>query len=346
MSSFRTVFDRWLPKSLVARNALFVTLILLANQFLWLSLVRPVVYNRFVAAERIYHPTGMQVFYLQAEWIAWSLITATLGVYVIFFWLRRQLQSVLGAARMLGQGQAPPRLPETGAEEIRHLSAGFNQLASNLEMLEEDRRLMLVGISHDLSTPLTRLRLALELLRLKGDLSQAPGMIHDVEEMSAILAQFTDFVRSGKDEEIVATDFNQIVAETCTRYTASGAAIDAKLAAISPLDGRPLALRRLVTNLIDNAVRYGHADVQVSTWVEDKRLIFSVTDRGPGIRAIDPSVLVKPFARGDVARGGPSGAGLGLSIVERIARLHGGELQLLNREGGGLAATVTLPCDV
>ncbi|HZP68068.1 MAG TPA: ATP-binding protein [Rudaea sp.] len=328
----------------MARNALFVTVILIANQFLWLSFVRPAVYNRFVTPDKIYHPAGMQVVYLQAEWIACSLITATLGVYVLFFWLRRQLQSVVNAARLLGEGRTPPRLPETGAEEVRQLSTGFNQLASNLEALEADRRMMLVGISHDLSTPLTRLRLALELSSLKGDLSQTPGMIHDVEEMSAILAQFTDFVRSGKEEDVVATDFNQIVADTCARYNASGAKIDPTLAPIPLLDGRPLALRRLATNLIDNAVRYAHTDVQVSTKVEGKQLIFSVTDRGPGIRTTDPNALVKPFAREDLARGGPSGAGLGLSIVERIARLHGGELQLVNRTGGGLAAIVALPC--
>jgi two-component system osmolarity sensor histidine kinase EnvZ len=100
----------------------------------------------------------------------------TIGVYIIFYWLRRQLQSLLAAARTLGEGNTPAPLPETGTEEIRELSRGFNQLAVNLEVLESDRRLMLVGISHDLSTPLTRLRRAIELAQIKSDVDQLPGM--------------------------------------------------------------------------------------------------------------------------------------------------------------------------
>jgi two-component system osmolarity sensor histidine kinase EnvZ len=344
MSSFRTAITKRLPRSLVARNALLVTVILIANQFLWFSLVRPVVFNRFVTAEQVHHPAGMAMVYLEIEWIAFSLITSTVGAYAIFFWLRRQLQSVVNAARMLGRGVSPLRLSETGPQEIRELSIGFNQLALNLEALEADRRLMLVGVSHDLSTPLTRLRLGLELLQMRADPDQVPGLIHDVNEMNAILAQFTDFVRSGKEEQPAPVDFNQIVSDVCARYTTAGTPIRMELAPLGPLFGRPLALRRLVTNLIDNAARYGKVDVHVSTRVgENQTLALSVMDHGPGIQTRDPSSLVKPFEREDYARGGPSGAGLGLAIVDRIARSHGGELSVVNRSEGGLSATATLP---
>ena len=105
---------------------------------------------------------------------------------------------------------------------------------------------------------------------------------------------------------------------------------------------RVLALRRLVTNLVDNALRYGTGEVELSTHYTDGQVVLSVLDRGPGIRSTDPNSLVKPFAREDAARGTPLGAGLGLAIVERIAKAHGGTLSLSNRSGGGLAVTVTL----
>ena len=324
-----------LPKSLVGRNALFVTLILMANQFLWFGVVRPVVFNPYVQAEQVHHPEGILRLYLELEWGAFALLTSTLGVYVIFYWLRRQLHSVVSAAKVLESGQTPPPLPETGPDEIRELSRGFNRLATNLETLEADRRLMLVGISHDLATPLTRLRLGLELLQIKGDITQVAGMVHDVEDMNAILTQFKDYARDGKEEQPAAADFNQIVAEVCERYAGSGHAIRSNFAPLPAVNCQPLAIRRLVVNLVDNAARYGSKDVQVSTRLESDKLIFAVLDRGPGIVSTDPNNLVKPFAREGASRSTPLGAGLGLSIVDRIARAHGGGLHLQNRHGGG-----------
>jgi two-component system osmolarity sensor histidine kinase EnvZ len=334
---------RWLPKSLVGRNALFVTLILVLNEVLWFFVVRPLVFNRFVQPYQVYHPNGMLRIYLELEWAAFALLICTLGVYIIFFWLRRQLQSLINAARALGQGKAIAPLPETGPVEIRELSRGFNQLALNLEALDADRRLMLAGISHDLSTPLTRLRLALELMQMKGNAGDAASMIRDVEDINAILLQFADYARSGKEETPVVGDFNAIVADVCQRYMAAGHAIRVDLASVPLFDFRPLAVRRMSTNLIDNAVRYGGGEIEVSTHVADNDIVFSVLDRGPGIHSMEPIDLIKPFVREDASRGMQLGAGLGLSIVDRIAKAHGGHLSLCNRSGGGLSVTVTLP---
>jgi two-component system osmolarity sensor histidine kinase EnvZ len=332
-----------LPKSLVARNALFLTLILILNNFLWIVVVRPAVYERYVQPYQIYHPKGILRFLVDAEWALFALIVCTIGVYVVFYWLRRQLGSLLGAARTLGEGQMPALLPETGPEEIRNLSRGFNQLALNLEALESDRRLMLVGISHDLSTPLTRLRLAIELAQMKHDLSQLSGMIQDIEEMNGILLQFADYAKTGKEEEPVVTDFNQVVAEVCQRYVAVGKDVRSNLAILPAFGFRPLAVRRLVTNLVENAARYADGCIEVNTSYLDGKVTLSVLDRGPGIQSMDPNSLIKPFARESIARGTQLGAGLGLSIVDRIARNHGGHLVLCNRSDRGLAATVVIP---
>ena len=178
---------RFLPKSLVGRNALFLTIILILNDFLWFAVVRPVVFDRYVQPYQIYHPKGMLRFLVDLEWAVFALLVCTVGVYIVFYWLRRQLQSLVSAARILGDGHTPAPLPETGPEEIRDLSRGFNQLALNLEALDSDRRLMLVGISHDLSTPLTRLRLAIELMQMKPDVRQVPGMIQDIEDIGILL---------------------------------------------------------------------------------------------------------------------------------------------------------------
>jgi two-component system osmolarity sensor histidine kinase EnvZ len=334
---------RLLPKSLVGRNALFLTLILILNDFLWFAVVRPVVFDRYVQPYQIHHPSGILRFLVDVEWAVFALAVCTVGVYVVFYWLRRQLQSLVSAARVLGDGRTPEPLPEIGPEEIRDLSRGFNQLALNLEALDSDRRLMLVGISHDLSTPLTRLRLAVELMQMKADLTQVPGMIQDIDDMNGILVQFADYAKTGKEEESVVANLNQVVAEVCQRYAAVGKIVQCDLATVPAFRFRPLAIRRLVTNLVDNAARYAGGNIEVSTHYGEGSVTLTVRDSGPGIRSTDPNSLIKPFARENIARGVQLSAGLGLSIVDRIARIHGGGLALRNRAEGGLAAAVTIP---
>jgi two-component system, OmpR family, osmolarity sensor histidine kinase EnvZ len=335
---------RLLPRSLVGRTALLVTLVVILNEMLWFGVVRPALFRSYLQGQDYVHPNGITRVYVEVAWAVFAFLLCSACVYVIFYWMRRQLHSVVDAARSLGRGETPVPLPETGPEEIRALSSGINQLALNLESLDADRRLMLAGVSHDLSTPLTRMRLALELMRMKGDLSHADGMVRDIDEMNAILTQFMDYLGSGKEEEPVAGDFNRVVADVCERYTSTGTAIRPALGTLPPFRFRALAMRRLVTNLVDNAARYGVTGIEVSTGFEADRAVFSVQDRGPGIRSAAPESLIKPFAREDVARGGVQlGAGLGLSIVDRIARIHGGRLRLANRPDGGLQAIVTLP---
>jgi two-component system osmolarity sensor histidine kinase EnvZ len=189
------------------------------------------------------------------------------------------------------------------------------------------------------------LRLALELMSIKSDVPEAEGMTDDLEEMNAIIKQFTDYARTGREEESVVGDLNTIIADVCRRYQAIGKQIATELDEIPAFSFRPLALRRLVTNLLDNAIRYGIKDVRISTGKSDANITLTVTDRGPGTTWADPNALIRPFVRENEARGTHIGAGLGLSIVDRIARDHMGTLSLANRPGGGMAAIVTLPGD-
>ncbi len=276
-------------------------------------------------------------------WIALGVIIAIIGAYLVIYRLDRQLYKVLAAARTIGRGETPGKLVETGPDEIRDLSRGFNQMAEGLQKLDAERRLMLAGISHDLRTPLTRLRIGIELAGQAVELGLSHGMIRDIEDMDSILMQFLDYARDGSEEAPQYADFNQIVFDVCQRYDVSGNAIHTHLDDFPPFKFRKLAIRRLISNLVDNAIRYGGKDIEVVSQESKGKIVLKVMDRGPGIQNRDPNQLIKPFVRNDSARGNHTGAGLGLTIAERIARMHGGELQLSNRDGGGLTVIVEIP---
>ncbi len=278
-------------------------------------------------------------------WVAIGLLIAIVGAYLIIFRLNRQLDAVLQAARTIGSGRIPQVLKEAGPQEIRDLSRGINQMVEDLKKLDAERRLMLAGISHDLRTPLTRLRIGIELAGKNIAPALSIGMVRDVEDMDAILTQFLDYARDGSEESPELADFNQIVFDVCQRYTDTGAAVRQETGILPLLRCRKLAVRRLVTNLVDNAVRYGGKDVEVHTEPTGHGVRLTVADRGPGIQSVEPQSLLQPFARENASRSEQRGAGLGLTIAERIVRVHGGELTIHNREGGGLLVCVEIPND-
>jgi two-component system, OmpR family, osmolarity sensor histidine kinase EnvZ len=276
-------------------------------------------------------------------WITLGVIIAIIGAYLVIFRLDRQLRKVLDATRTIGRGETPGNLEETGPDEIRELSRGFNQMAEGLQKLDAERRLMLAGISHDLRTPLTRLRIGIELAGKAVEPGLTHGMIRDIEDMDSILMQFLDYARDGSEETPQFADFNQIVFDVCQRHDGSEYSIKTSLDDFPPFKFRKLAIHRLIANLVDNAIRYGGMDIEIVTEENKDRVVLKVMDRGPGIQNRDPNQLIKPFVRNDSARGNQTGAGLGLTIADRIARMHGGELRLTNRDGGGLTAIVEIP---
>lgn len=276
-------------------------------------------------------------------WIILGLAISAGGAYLVLFGLNRQLRDVINAARAVGRGDIPKPLKESGPEEIRDLRRGFNQMTEGLKRLDAERRLMLAGISHDLRTPLTRMRIGVELLGSHSDPQLCKGMIHDIEDMDSILMQFLDYARDGSEEQPANADLNEIVRDICLRYQAAGNDIRMQCGSLPAFRFRKLAIRRLLTNLVDNAVRYGGGGVEVATARGDSMVTCEVRDRGPGIRSVTPESLIKPFAREDSSRGDQRGAGLGLAIADRIIRIHGGRMQISNREDGGLNVRVELP---
>lgn len=288
---------------------------------------------------------------IPGEWLGWggvTLLLSLLGAYLIVFGVTRPLKRLAAAARSIGRGETPPALAEVGASEIATVAHAFNQMSRDLSQLEADRTLILAGVSHDLRTPLARLRLGIEMVA--GDDPMRDGMVEDIEDMDRIIGQFLDFARESGGEQAEDTDVAALVADLAESYARRGLAVtlDAKAtpAATPVLAVRPQALRRALANLIENALRYAASPITLRLGGDQNALFIDVLDQGPGIPADQVERVKRPFARLETARSNAAGAGLGLAIVDRVARIHGGELQLLPRaelDGTpGLAARLVL----
>jgi len=279
------------------------------------------------------------------HWISWGLVALVLALAVAWFIvsrITRPLRALGDAAESVGRGRMPAPLPETGAEELKQLAAAFNRMASDLTQHEQERAEVLAGISHDLRTPLTRLRLEAEISIADPATQQA--VIGDIEQMEAVISQFLDYARGDAGEAASACDVTDLLQTLAEREAAGGRPLVTAIATDLPgMTVRPKALLRAVTNLVENAHKYGDGEVSLAARQEDHRLVIEVADRGSGIPADQAERLKRPFTRLEAARSNATGTGLGLAIVSRIAHLHGGQLDLLPRPGGGLIARLTLP---
>ena len=282
----------------------------------------------------------------QLRWIGWGvliLLLSVIGAFLIVARINRPLRELTRAAAAIGRGETPPPVVETGPAEVRTLSRAFNEMATDLQRADTDRALLLAGVSHDLRTPLSRIRLGVEMLDDKTDASLREGMVQDVEDIDAVITQFLDFARIAAEQSNLAElDLNELVHAVSERYQRQGKHVIARPGAVPLLKLQPLAIQRLLTNLIDNALRHGGDAVEIETASDRAGVRLSVLDRGPGIPAADAERMLQPFTRLNEARSTP-GSGLGLAIVDRIAKMHGGSVNLLAREGGGLEARVEFP---
>ena len=277
-----------------------------------------------------------------AGWGALVLLLALAGAFVIVSRINRPLRELTRAAGLMGRGTTPQPVAESGPQEIATLARAFNQMAADLRRLDDERALLLAGVSHDLRTPLSRIRLGLEMMDDK-DGSLRAGLVQDIEDIDGAIGQFLDFARLRDAEEPVpGSDLNALAENVVARYIRSAKPVRCSLGVAPALDLRPRALQRLLGNLIDNALRHGGGEVDVETGTSGDCAYIEVLDRGPGIPAEAVERMLQPFTRLDTARSG-SGTGLGLAIVDRIAGMHGGRVCLLPREGGGLRARVELP---
>ena len=290
------------------------------------------------------HPLRGQKIWSVLGWFLGIGLLSTAAAWIFVRQLNAPLKRLVFAARQFGQGRSV-RLPVSDTpSEMAEVYRAFNQMAENIEQGARERELMLAGVSHDLRTPLTRLRLSLEMLG--GDAEMSEDMIRDIEHMDAILDQFLAFIRDGRDEKPEPLLLDELVRETVAPYNQKEERVCLCLERVPAFPLRRVSLKRLLVNLLDNALRYGGQNVEVVTSLagDDSApyVVLSVLDRGPGIAPAEMGEIFNPFIRGDRARGG-KGTGLGLAIVKRIAALHGGSVELRNRSGGGLEARICLP---
>ena len=279
--------------------------------------------------------------------IPWFIIifSAALFAALVAAWmLQKPLRSLALAVARFGRGEPVPTVPERGPRELRTLTRGFNQMVKEVERTEHDRAVMLAGVAHDLKTPLARLRLRAELM---DEATVRDGVVRDVGSMAHIVDQFLVFAhdRADRSEPVEVDDQCERIVRNF-RTTDEAAAIQMNLAAGREFTLPAATLERVVSNLLDNAHAYGEPPVVIETTRGVQGFTLTVRDHGKGIDAQDLAQASRPFVRLDPARGGNGHSGLGLAIVERLVRRAGGELQIGNGEGGGLAVRMTFPFEV
>jgi len=258
--------------------------------------------------------------------------------------LNRPLKALQTAAGRVGVGDFSTRLVERGSTEVVEVTQAFNKMSKGIAELENDRRLLMAGVSHDLRTPLTRIRLATEMMSDEEDYLKE-GIIDDIEDMNAIIDQFIEYLRHHNSGEMHPEDINSLVTEVVHAEQQHQREINLSTSENAPkVLMNMVALKRVVTNMIENAIRYSDEAIDVSTDYDarKKEVIIVVKDRGPGIPEAELESVFEPFKQGDQARGS-EGSGLGLAIIKRIVATHGGVVKLRNRKKGGLSAEVYLP---
>ncbi|WP_299797836.1 two-component system sensor histidine kinase EnvZ [uncultured Shewanella sp.] len=263
------------------------------------------------------------------------------------WWFARQqnrpLKKLQKAAISVSMGDYPDPLPLTGSTEIVEVTNAFNQMSHGMKQLEQDRALLMAGISHDLRTPLTRIRLASEMM-VEEDEYLKDGIVHDIEDMDAIINQFIAYIRQDQESTRGQGQVNQLIEDVVQAESNRDGKIEVELQDCPEIPMQSIAVKRILSNLVENAFRYGKGWVKLSSHFDGKRVGFSVEDNGPGIPDDQIPKLFQPFTQGDTARGSV-GSGLGLAIIKRITDRHHGEVVLTNRAEGGLHAQVWLPME-
>ncbi len=303
-----------------------------------------------------YSPTLLLFFLLGIP------ILTLLTIILLARQLNRPLRHLQRAAtNYIRLGHATTLPTHSGPTEIRQANLAFNRLFTTLNQAQKERTIMLAGISHDLRTPLTRMRLTAEML---PDDFFREGLIYDVEDMDAILEQFISFMKDGSDEPVRLTHLDTIFNEIMVQFAPMKIIYESQLD--KPVPIRPLSIKRMIINLVNNANRYGKTPIYLSAKVvptlqqmattgetdvisehslteeAQEQLIICVRDCGEGVAEDQLERIMQPFERGETART-TQGSGLGLAIVNRIARLHHGSVEAINHPKGGLQVCIKIP---
>jgi protein-histidine pros-kinase len=287
------------------------------------------------------HPASPQYHPFRIDSIVIRLAAVALTAWIAARWLSNPIKRLANAAEELGKNLNRPYIEETsGPSEVRQASRVFNQMQARIKQQIEERNRFLAAVSHDLRTPLTRLKLRAEKIHqqeLKSDVQ------NDINEMAGIIETTLDYLRGDANpEEACLLDISSLVHSLAEDAKEGGAAITVSGMA-SPIKLQPLAIRRCLNNLIENALRYGE-QAAITIGETDKEIVIAIHDAGPGIPEEKLEAVFAPFYRLESSRSRHTGgAGLGLSIARDMAGKQGGNIILKNSANGGLVATLVLP---
>ena len=284
------------------------------------------------------------------RWLGWGgvvLLLSLIGAGLISRLLNEPLARLAYAARLMANGKSPEPLPEKGVSEIREANHSFNQMVKDLERVDSDRTEILAGISHDLRTPLSRMRLELELSSLSEE--SKDGMQSDITQMDAIVGQFLDYARLNNPvstEILNLGSLMHVLVEDAQRHPDMD--IDANIEEGLQIAASEIDIRRLFNNILTNIDRYGRSEdgtarVDVVCRRQGDGVLIEIADHGQGVPEDSFERMLRPFTRMDDARGQANGSGLGLAIVLRIAKRYRGRVSLDNRKEGGLIVSVLFP---
>jgi two-component system osmolarity sensor histidine kinase EnvZ len=297
--------------------------------------------------ERIRGLTGIQ-------WLGWASVVSVvslLGAAFISSLINLPLRRLTKATRAFAQGKRPDPLPESGPAEIMEANRSFNQMVDQLQQVESDRAVILAGISHDLRTPLARMQLEVEMANLSNEARE--GIQSDIGQMDAIIGQFLDYAKPTEASSFTDVDISELLTDSAHEAERiPDVRVSCDIADGAHVMGNATDLKRVINNLVENARRYGRTPGSELTEIDiqcavkgagaSRRVTIAVQDHGCGVPDDQIEQLLKPFTRLDAARGQANGAGLGLAIVDRVLLRHGAELDVSNREGGGLRIQIAM----
>ncbi len=259
--------------------------------------------------------------------------------------INRPLARLVDVARRIGHGEFPDALRPTGPDEIAELTRAFNQMSTQVKELLAGRTTLLIGVSHDLRTPLARMQFAIEMLSPHASPKLVAALRRDVDEMDRLVARFLEIGQGFSNEEPEEVYVNEVLQDLVENVNRMGGHCIWIGGCTCAVRAQPMALRRILGNLLDNAIRYGgEAPVTVMQTCEPGRSVISIADRGPGIPESEQEAVFRPFYRLEHSRNvSTGGSGLGLAIAKQLAEAHGWRVTLRAREGGGSEAVLSLP---
>ncbi|OKP03610.1 ATP-binding protein [Xenorhabdus eapokensis] len=249
----------------------------------------------------------------------------------------------------IGKGRRGSLMPEMGTPATRSVIRALNRLSMELQSQESDQAVLMAGVSHDLRTPLTRIRLAMEMMAEKDDFL-TESIHQDIEECNVMIDQFIDYQRAGQDMPMTCCELNGVLEEVITaeqRCTGDTDIENCLTTSSIFILAHPFSIKRVLINLFTNARRYGNGWIRISSGSTEKFGWFQVEDNGTGMTKEEATILFQPFTQGTVTQGNRNeinnGVGLGLAIIRRIIETHGGNIQVGSSEKGGLSIRVSIP---